>query len=232
MNTYFLERSKVNINEVVYDQDLQDKINQFLLEYQFKEDLLKYKLPIVNKLLLHGATGCGKTYTAKAIATHFNMKLVVINLASIISSKLGETAKNIEALFKEVQYEASVLFLDEFDSIGQIRDYDANDNSEMKRVVNAIIQLMDYFPQKSILIGATNQIHMIDSALRRRFEMELEYKLPNQQLLNQYYNQLLDNYPKQYTAMQRIYNISFAEAQQLVFQNVKNNIIQEKLKNK
>lgn len=232
MNTYFLERSKVDINEVVYDQDLQNQINQFLLEYQFKEDLLKYKLPIVNKLLLHGATGCGKTYTAKAIATHFNMKLVVINLASIISSKLGETAKNIEALFKEVQYEASVLFLDEFDSIGQIRDYDANDNSEMKRVVNAIIQLMDYFPQKSILIGATNQIHMIDTALRRRFEMELEYKLPNQDLLNQYYDQLLNNYPKQYTAMQRVYNISFAEAQQLVFQNVKHNIIQEKLKNK
>ncbi len=232
MNTYFLERSKVDINEVVYDQHLQDQINQFLLEYQFKEDLLKYKLPIVNKLLLHGATGCGKTYTAKAIATHFNMKLVVINLASIISSKLGETAKNIEALFKEVQYEASVLFLDEFDSIGQIRDHDANDNSEMKRVVNAILQLMDYFPQKSILIGATNQIHMIDTALRRRFEMELEFKLPNQELLNQYYDQLLSNYPKQYTAMQRVYNISFAEAQQLVFQNVKHNIIQEKLKNK
>lgn len=232
MNTYFLERSKVDINEVVYDKELQNQINQFLLEYQFKEDLLKYKLPIVNKLLLHGVTGCGKTYTAKAIATHFNMKLVVINLASIISSKLGETAKNIEALFKEVQYEASVLFLDEFDSIGQIRDYDANDNSEMKRVVNAIIQLMDYFPQKSILIGATNQIQMIDTALRRRFEMELEYKLPNQDLLNQYYDQLLNNYPKQYTDMQRLYNISFAEAQQIVFQNVKNNIIQEKLKNK
>ena len=230
MNNYFLERSKVAIDEVFYDDELKSKMNQFLLEYQFKDDLLPYKLPIANKILLYGATGCGKTHTAKAIATHFNLKLVVINLATIISSKLGETAKNLEALFKEMQYEASVLLLDEFDSLGQIRDYDNNDNSEMKRVVNAIIQLMDYFPQKSILIAATNQIHMIDSALRRRFDMEFEFKLPNDVILNNYYDFLLAQYPTEYTQMTRKYNISFAEAQQHVFQTVKNNIIQSKLK--
>ncbi|UYW00789.1 ATP-binding protein [Flavobacterium agricola] len=229
MNNYFLERSKVAIDEVFFDEKIQNKMNQFLLEYQFKNDLLQYKLPVANKILLFGATGCGKTHTAKAIATHFNLKLVVVNLATIISSKLGETAKNLEALFKEVQYEASVLLLDEFDSLGQIRDYDNNDNSEMKRVVNAIIQLMDYFPQKSILVAATNQIQMIDSALRRRFDLEFEFNLPNQQLLDAYYNFLLAQYPAEFTAMQRVYNISFAQAQQHVFQAVKNNIIQSKL---
>lgn len=230
MNNYFLERTKVDINQIFYDEEIKSKMSQFLLEYQFKNDLLQYNLPVANKLLLHGATGCGKTYTAKAIATHFNMKLVVINLAGIISSKLGETAKNIEALFKEVQYEAAVLFLDEFDSLGQIRDYDNNDNSEMKRVVNAIIQLMDYFPQKSILIAATNQIQMIDQALRRRFDLELEFKLPNSEILNQYYDYLLAQYPTEFATVNRQYNISFAEAQQLVFQSIKNNIIQSKLK--
>jgi len=230
MNNYFLERSKVSIDEVFLDDDLKVKMNQFLLEYQFKNDLLQYKLPVANKILLYGITGCGKTHMAKAIATHFNLKLVVINLATIISSKLGETAKNVEALFKEVQYEASVLLLDEFDSLGQIRDYDSNDNSEMKRVVNAIIQLMDYFPQKSILIAATNQIQMIDSALRRRFDLEFEFKLPNQNLLDSYYNFLLSQYPPEFVAMERKYNLSFAQAQQLVFQSVKNNIIQSKLK--
>jgi len=230
MNNYFLERSKVSIDEVFLDDDLKVKMNQFLLEYQFKNDLLQYKLPVANKILLYGITGCGKTHMAKAIATHFNLKLVVINLATIISSKLGETAKNVEALFKEVQYEASVLLLDEFDSLGQIRDYDSNDNSEMKRVVNAIIQLMDYFPQKSILIAATNQIQMIDSALRRRFDLEFEFKLPNQNLLDSYYNFLLSQYPPEFVTMERKYNLSFAQAQQLVFQSVKNNIIQSKLK--
>jgi len=229
MNNYFLERSKVAIDEVFLDDALKEKMNQFLLEYQFKDDLVKYKLPIANKLLLYGETGCGKTHTAKALATHFNFKLVVINLATIISSKLGETAKNLEALFKEVQYEASVLLLDEFDSLAQIRDYDNNDNSEMKRVVNAIIQLMDYFPQKSILIAATNQIQMIDSALRRRFDLEFEFQLPNSQLLDAYYDFLLAQYPAEYTQLTRVYNLSFAKAQQHVFQSIKNNIIQSKL---
>ena len=73
MNNYFLERTKVDINQIFYDEEIKSKMSQFLLEYQFKNDLLQYNLPVANKLLLHGATGCGKTYTAKAIATHFNM---------------------------------------------------------------------------------------------------------------------------------------------------------------
>ena len=43
MNNYFLERSKVAIDEVFYDDELKSKMNQFLLEYQFKDDLLPYK---------------------------------------------------------------------------------------------------------------------------------------------------------------------------------------------
>src|SRR5690606_18841705 len=146
-----------------------------------------YQIPVGNKLILHGETGCGKTMTAKVIANHLNKKLVIVNLATIISSKLGETAKNLETLFKEAQYESMVLLLDEFDSLGQIRDYDNKDNSEMKRVVNAIIQLMDHFPQKSILIAATNQIHMIDDALKRRFEWQIEYHKPEKEYLDQLY---------------------------------------------
>src|SRR5690606_30371663 len=148
------------------------------------------KIPISNKILLYGDSGCGKTMTAKVIANHLNKKLMIVNLATIISSKLGETAKNLDQLFKESQYESMVLLLDEFDSLGQIRDYDNKDNSEMKRVVNAIIQLMDYFPQKSILIAATNQIHMIDEALKRRFEWQIAYEKPEQQLLDQLYDTL------------------------------------------
>lgn len=228
---YYIDRSDVNLGDVVFNENVAKRIEDFLLEQQFKEKLLSYQLPIANKILMYGATGCGKTMTAKAIAKHLNKKLVIVNLATIISSKLGETAKNIDALFKEAQYEGLVLFFDEFDSLGQIRDYDNKDNSEMKRVVNAILQLIDNFPQKSILMAATNQIQMIDEALKRRFELHLEFTNPTNETLDLYYDKLLANFPKEYREINRTYNTSFAEAKNSALYQVKKNIIQSEIKN-
>lgn len=228
---YFTDRSTVRLEDVVFNEAVAEKINQFLKEYQFRKVLEQYDLPVANKMLLYGKTGCGKTMTAKAIAQKLDKKLIIVNLARIVSSKLGETSKNIEGLFKEVQYESAVLFFDEFDSLGQIRDYDNKDNTEMKRVVNAIIQLIDSFPSRSVLIAATNQIHMIDEALVRRFELQLEFTAPNSAVLDTYYDTLLQKYPPQFQKMERLYNISFAEAKNHLIQSVKNNVIQEAMLN-
>ncbi len=226
---FFIDRSNIELNEVVFNAAVSDQIDQFLKEYQFREILLQYELPVSNKILLYGQTGCGKTMTAKAIAKHLDKKLIIVNLGTIVSSKLGETAKNIEGLFREIQYESAVLFFDEFDSLGQIRDYDNKDNSEMKRVVNAILQLIDGFPQKSILMAATNQIQMIDPALVRRFEMHLEYTAPSDEVLDQYYDKMLLKYPEEFREVSRLYNVSFAEAKNQIFKSVKNNIINSQL---
>ncbi|MDR0229805.1 MAG: ATP-binding protein [Flavobacteriaceae bacterium] len=226
---YYIDRSKISLDDVMFNDAVAEQIKQFLQEYKYREVLLKYELPVSNKLLLYGKTGCGKTMTAKAIAKYLDKKLIIVNLATIISSKLGETAKNIEALFKEIQYESAVLFFDEFDSLGQIRDYDNKDNSEMKRVVNAILQLIDNLPDKSILMAATNQIHMIDEALVRRFEIKLEYTAPTKEALDAYYNKLLDKYPIEYTTINRLYDISYAEAKTHVLRTVKDNIIQSQI---
>lgn len=226
---YFTDRSNVNLEDVVFNEAVSEQINQFLKEYQYREVLERYELPVVNKMLLYGKTGCGKTMTAKAIAKKLDKKIIIVNLASIVSSKLGETAKNIEGLFKEVLYESAVLFFDEFDSLGQIRDYDNKDSSEMKRVVNAILQLIDNFPKKSVLIAATNQIQMIDEALVRRFELKLEFTAPSRDVLDNYYNKLLSKYPTEFCKLERIYDVSFAEAKNHVFKAVKNNIIQAEI---
>ena len=48
----------------------------------------------------------------------------------------------------------------------------------MKRVVNTILQLFDYLPQSSIVIAATNQKDMLDSALTRRFDNIIDFSFP------------------------------------------------------
>ena len=222
---YLTDTSNVNLSYVVFNAAVAAEIEQFLTESRFRELLDSYGLPVNNKMLLYGKTGCGKTMTAKAIARQLGKKIVIANLAGIVSSKLGETAKNVESLFKEVSYNDAVLFFDEFDSLGQIRDYDTNDSSEMKRVVNAILQLIDNFPKDCVLIAATNQVHMIDEALVRRFELRLEFGQPVKSVLDAYYDKLLATFPAEFQTLERVYDISFAEAKHHVFKEVKNNII-------
>jgi len=228
-NFYYIDRSKVSFEDFIASPEIKSHLMAFLHEQQFKHLFDQYKIPVSNKMLLYGDSGCGKTMTAKVIANQLNKKLMIVNLATIISSKLGETAKNLDLLFKESQYESMVLLLDEFDSLGQIRDYDNKDNSEMKRVVNAIIQLMDYFPQKSILIAATNQVHMIDEALKRRFEWQIAYEKPSNDLLDDLYNTLQIPIPEKYHPEERTYQVSYAEAKDYFYKQVKQNIINEQL---
>jgi SpoVK/Ycf46/Vps4 family AAA+-type ATPase len=226
---YFRDRENVNLEDVVFEASVAGQVEQFLKEHRFSEILHQYELPVANKIFLYGKTGCGKTMTAKAIAKELDKKIFIVNLSTIVSSKLGETAKNINNIFKEANYENSVLFFDEFDSLGQVRDYDNKDSSEMKRVVNALLQLIDNFPRNAILIAATNQIQMIDEALLRRFELKLEFISPSEQVLDGYYDKLLARYPVKYQNVERKYGISFSEAKDFVFRQVKNNIILDEM---
>ncbi len=226
MNSLYLTNLKpVNIKDVVFDDTTAQKISDFLEEYEHREILASYDLPVANKIFLYGKTGCGKTMTAKAIANEVGKKIFIVNLSSIVSSKLGETAKNLSNLFKNVEHKKAVLFFDEFDSLGSMRDYENNDTNEMKRVVNTILQLIDAFPKDAILIGATNQIQLIDEALLRRFDLKIEFENPKNPILDQFYDRLLEKYPIEYRSIDRKYNISFAEAENHVFEKVKKNII-------
>lgn len=227
MNSLYLtNQAPVDFDDIFFDETLGKQVKDFLEEYTHKEVLQKYQLPVANKLFLFGKTGCGKTMTAKAIANSLQKKIFIVNLSSIVSSKLGETAKNLAVLFKNVEHKKAVLFFDEFDSLGSMRDYDNNDSHEMKRVVNTLLQLIDDFPTDAILIGATNQIQLIDEALLRRFDVQMEFKNPTAEVLTVFYDQLLSKYPPLFRDIERVKNISFAEAKNHVLSSVKKNIIQ------
>lgn len=69
-----------------------------------------------------------------------------------------------------------MLFLDKFDRIGKKFNFDHRDVGEKRRVVNSIIQLIDYFPKDNLLICATNHYYTIDTALLRRFQICLQFE--------------------------------------------------------
>ena len=160
-----------------------------------------------------------------------NKKILILNLGGFVSHRLGETAKNISSIFNQASRTNSVLFIDEFDSVGKARSDDKNDSGEMKRLVNAVIQLIDNLSNETLLICATNHIEFIDSAILRRFQLKVEFDVPNELELNKYYNELLGRFPESFREIKRSFNISYAEAKDLVYREMKKHIIEsEKLK--
>lgn len=217
----------LDLNDLHLSKVNRYKINQLLEEFSYIDALSKHNLSVDNKVLLHGTTGCGKTATAYAIAKRLNKKVILLNLGEFVSSRLGETAKNINSVFRNARIENAVLFIDEFDFIGKTRDYDQKDSGEMKRAVNVLLQQIDNLDKKTLLICATNHKNVIDSALLRRFQLKLEYNMPTKEQLDYYYKHLLSQFPKKITDFELIYNISYAEAKDYVIQKVKGNIIAE-----
>lgn len=230
MNVYDLiitDKKQMDWDNVLMDVQNRESINQLLKEYKYAEQLISFDLPINNKILLHGSSGCGKTTTAKAIAKALGKNLYILDLSNIISSRIGETSQNLRKVFDKVKYENAVLFLDEFDQIGKMRGKDDKDVGEMRRLVNTLIQLIDYFPEKSVLIAATNQLEIIDKAVIRRFQCIIEYRMPNKKELDKYYDLLLLRFPDNLRKVQRKYKISYAEAKDYTYTIIKSIVIKE-----
>lgn len=194
VNELILEKltSDYTFNNLVADKLVKQELELFIKEHQTADLLRKFDLPIANKVLLYGPSGCGKTLASYVIAGELKKMMVVVNLGAVVSSKLGETSKNLSKIFRKAASEDCIIFIDEFDSLGKIRDYN-QDHGEMKRVVNTILQLFDYLPQSSIVIAATNQKDMLDDALLRRFDLSVQFDLPSEQQIKELITLTLKN---------------------------------------
>jgi len=166
------------------------QIDNFILGIEKKEELKRHNLDLPYSLLLHGQPGTGKTAIAHLIAKKINLPLVTVKLDAVISSLLGNTAKNIRKVFEYANSKPCILFLDEFDAIAKLRD-DSKELGELKRVVNSLLQNIDLFTKNNILLAATNHEKLLDPAIWRRFStiintdiisVETKYKIFTKEL--------------------------------------------------
>lgn len=175
--------SSFTMKDLVCTPKVHEELEYFIKERKQIDTLIKMDIPVSNKIILHGPSGCGKTLSAYVLAGELNRPLIIVNLGTIISSKLGETSKNLTHIFRTAINEKAIILLDEFDSLGKIRDYD-QDHGEMKRIVNTLLQLFDFVNQDTVIIAATNQLQMIDAALIRRFDLSINIDLPKSEQIH------------------------------------------------
>lgn len=132
----------------------------------------------INKFLLQGAPGTGKTEAVKQLARILERDVYMVDFAAIIDSKLGQTQKNIGTLFKEVNGfvhpEKVIILFDEIDAVALDRT-NSNDLREMGRATSAMLKGMDYLDDRIVLVATTNLFSHFDKALVRRFDSVIDF---------------------------------------------------------
>lgn len=129
-------------------------------------------------VLFTGISGTGKTMTAGIIARELGLELLRIDLSLVISKYIGETEKNLAAIFHQAESGRSILFFDEADALFGKRSAvkDAHDRYANIEVAYLLQKMEDY---EGISILATNFRQNIDDAFTRRMHFIVEFPLPD-----------------------------------------------------
>nr|WP_068890626.1 ATP-binding protein [Pedobacter panaciterrae] len=221
------DSEKALLYDLFVEETNKQIITRLISEHRYFKELNEYGLPIDNKILLNVSQGCGKTFTVRAIASGLGKNLIVLNLSNIISGSINDITHNIRTVFNIAAKEKAVLFIDEFDEVGKVRSMDVKDGDEVDRLVNTMIHLIDYYPNNALLICATDYSDFIQPSLLRCFDLSLTIRKPSSDLLDDYYDKLLLRFPENLRSIERMYNISFAQAKDHALAAIKKAMIDQ-----
>lgn len=154
-------------------QDVKARITEKIIEpWKHKDEMEQYGIGMPDGVLFYGPPGSGKTYIVKGIAQELKLPLYTLPLSKVASSFRHETSKKIKEITTQLKEkydetgEASILFLDELDSLGKSKD-DMNGGADTDEI-NTLLQELDNAGDKGIIvIAATNKLDKIEGALAR-----------------------------------------------------------------
>ena len=181
------------LSEVIFPDDLPDEaplfgeeihmaVSSMLGEWMHFEQLSTIDASPSRSCLVYGAPGTGKTHLALWIAYQLRMPVILARLDGLMSSFLGTTSRNIGNLFSFANRYRCILMLDEFDAIAKLRD-DPQEVGEIKRVVSTLLQNLDWRKDIGFTIGVTNHEGLLDPAVWRRFDVQLEIPRPGPEVM-------------------------------------------------
>ncbi|HWA72773.1 MAG TPA: ATP-binding protein [Polyangiaceae bacterium] len=139
----------------------------------------KHSRGLGQNILFTGASGTGKTMAAEVLANELSLHLFQIDLSAVVSKFVGETEKNLAAVFDEAELGNCLLFFDEGDAIfgkrTELKDaHDRYSNIE----VSYLLQRIERF--QGVVILASNLQKNIDDAFLRRLHEVVDFPFPDE----------------------------------------------------
>ena len=134
-------------------------------------------------IVFEGPPGNGKTLFAKALAEEADVNFIATKGADFQSAMMSIGARKIKMLFKKAaKHKPCIIFIDEFDSIGERRNYAGTGiDKENNRIITSMLNEMDGFDSSGdvLVIAATNSYNSLDPALVRPGRFDLKYNIGN-----------------------------------------------------
>lgn len=138
----------------------------------------------INKFLFQGAPGTGKTESVRQIARILERDLFCVDFDTIIDSKLGQTQKNIAALFDKINHiacpENTIVLFEKMDIMGQAQ--------------LTMLKGLDNLNEQITIIATTNHFKHFDKALSHRFDLIVDFNRYTQKDLQEIAESLLNNF--------------------------------------
>ncbi|HSR67695.1 MAG TPA: ATP-binding protein [Acidobacteriota bacterium] len=130
-------------------------------------------------LNFYGPSGTGKTLAAHAVASYLDKPILAVSYAEIESKYVGDSSKNIEAVFFAAERDRSVLFVDEADSLLSKRLTHVTQGAE--QAINSMrSQLLICLERyKGIVIFSTNLVENYDQAFQTRMRY-IHFPMPDE----------------------------------------------------
>lgn len=163
--------------EPIFEPSTRSRLGQLVVERRSAEKLLASGLTPTRSVLFTGPPGVGKSLAARWVSRELGLPLLTLDLSAVMSSFLGRTGNNLRFVLDYAKGTECVLLLDELDAIAKRRD-DATEVGELKRLVTVLLQEIDDWPSEGLLIAATNHPDLLDPAVWRRFELKVDFHLP------------------------------------------------------
>jgi hypothetical protein len=128
--------------------------------------------------LFTGTSGTGKTLAAEVVAGELGLDLYLIDLSAVVSKYIGETEKNLRAVFDAADKGGAVLLFDEADALfgkrTEVRDsHDRYANIE----VSYLLQRMESY--RGLAVLTTNLRSAMDQAFLRRLRFVVHFPFPD-----------------------------------------------------
>ncbi len=180
--------SKLRLKDIVLPDEPDRKVKEIIAACRNQATVLNTwgfgKKLVTGKgitCLFDGPPGTGKTFCAEIISGEVDRVLYRINIPEVVSKYVGETEKNIKAIFQQAKVSHAMLLFDEADSLFASRVSEAKSSTDRyaNMEVNLLLQEIERFP--GIVILTTNFYGSLDKALIRRIQFRVQFEDPDEQ---------------------------------------------------